>query len=101
MRAAFAPKQTKGKTLNTTQTTKDLIIIRSANKELCRSNVWDNLSLRLGKVQQFWKTSRVVLAPTTAQLKDLNSYRPVSLIYHLMKTLERLVHAHLWRLVSG
>ncbi len=34
----------------------------------------------------------MVPVPKTPQPKDLNSYRPVALTLHLMKTLERLVH---------
>uniref|UniRef100_A0A3P9BE87 C17orf113 probable zinc finger domain-containing protein n=1 Tax=Maylandia zebra TaxID=106582 RepID=A0A3P9BE87_9CICH len=46
--------------------------------------------LRLGRVPQLWKTSCVVPVPKTSHPKDLNSYRPVALTSHLMKTLERL-----------
>ncbi|KAL3993517.1 platelet-activating factor acetylhydrolase IB subunit alpha [Sarotherodon galilaeus] len=60
-----------------------------------------NLSLRLGRVPQLWKTSCVVPLPKTPRPKDLNSYRPVALTSHLMKTLERLVLAQLRRLVSS
>ncbi|CAM4735486.1 unnamed protein product [Leuciscus chuanchicus] len=54
-----------------------------------------NLSLKLGVVPQLWKTSCVVPVPKTSHPKDLNSYRPVALTSHLMKTLERLVLQHL------
>ncbi|KAI4895660.1 hypothetical protein NFI96_004663 [Prochilodus magdalenae] len=54
-----------------------------------------NLSLRLGRVPQLWKTSGMVLVPKTPHPKDLNSYRPVALTSHLMKTLERLLLVHL------
>ena len=60
-----------------------------------------NLSLRLGKVPQLWKTSCVVPVPKTPHPKDLNSYRPVALTSHLMKTLERLLLVHLRPLVSS
>ncbi|KAI4897971.1 hypothetical protein NFI96_009241, partial [Prochilodus magdalenae] len=41
------------------------------------------------------KTSGVVPVPKTPNPKDLNSYRPVALTSHLMKTLERLLLVHL------
>lgn len=59
-----------------------------------------NLSLKLGRVPQLWKTSCVVPVPKTPHPKDLSSYRPVALTSHLMKTLERLVLVHLRPLVS-
>ncbi|KAF7642490.1 hypothetical protein LDENG_00257070 [Lucifuga dentata] len=59
------------------------------------------LSLKLGRVPQLWKTSCMVLVPKTLHPKDLNSYRLVALTSHLMKTLERLVLAHLCPLVSS
>ncbi|KAI3356654.1 hypothetical protein L3Q82_003288 [Scortum barcoo] len=54
-----------------------------------------NPSLKLGRVPQLWKTSCIVPVPKTPHPKELNSYRPVALTSHLMKTLERLVLAHL------
>ncbi|KAI3366522.1 hypothetical protein L3Q82_000652 [Scortum barcoo] len=60
-----------------------------------------NLSLKLGRVPQLWKTSCIVPVPKTPHPKELNSYRPVALTSHLMKTLERLVLAHLRPLVSS
>ncbi|XP_049901791.1 uncharacterized protein LOC126391221 [Epinephelus moara] len=53
-----------------------------------------NLSLRLGRVPQLWKTSCVVPVPKTHP-KDFSSFRPVALTSHLMKTLEHLVLSHL------
>ncbi|KAI3372144.1 hypothetical protein L3Q82_007002 [Scortum barcoo] len=54
----------------------------------------------LGRVPQLWKTSCIVPVPKTPHPKELNSYRPVALTsHHLMKTLERLVLAHLRPLV--
>ncbi|KAI3366225.1 hypothetical protein L3Q82_010061, partial [Scortum barcoo] len=50
---------------------------------------------------QLWKTSCIVPVPKTPHPKELNSYRPVALTSHLMKTLERLVLAHLRPLVSS
>ena len=59
-----------------------------------------NLSLRLGKVPELWKTSCLVPVPKTPHPKDFNSYRPVALTSQLMKTLERLVLGHLRPLVK-
>ncbi|KAI4875880.1 hypothetical protein NFI96_009457 [Prochilodus magdalenae] len=58
-----------------------------------------NMSLKLRRVPQLWKTSCVVPVPKTQHPKDLNSYRPVALTSHLMKSLERLVLTHLRPLV--
>ncbi|XP_073727635.1 uncharacterized protein [Misgurnus anguillicaudatus] len=58
------------------------------------------LSLKLGKVPQLWKTSCVVPVPKTSRPKDLGDYRPVALTSHLMKILERLVLTHMRPLVS-
>lgn len=58
-----------------------------------------DLSLKLGKVPQLWKTSCVVPVPKTSRPKDFGDYRPVALTSHLMKTLERLVLTHLRPLV--
>ncbi|KAL3984483.1 hypothetical protein ACER0C_016108 [Sarotherodon galilaeus] len=77
-------------------------VVRSCADQLC--GVMEhlfNLSLRLGRVPQLWKTSCVVPVPKTSRPKDLNGYRPVALTSHLMKTLERLVLAQLLRLVSS
>ncbi|KAI4886295.1 hypothetical protein NFI96_002284 [Prochilodus magdalenae] len=57
------------------------------------------MSLKLGRVPQLWKTSCVVPVPNTQHPKDLNSYRPVALTSHLIKSLERLVLTHLRPLV--
>ncbi|TWW59262.1 hypothetical protein D4764_06G0007920 [Takifugu flavidus] len=46
-----------------------------------------NLSLKLGRVPQLWKTSCIVPVPKTPHPKELSSYRPVALTFHLMKTL--------------
>ncbi|KAI5095921.1 hypothetical protein C0J45_14351 [Silurus meridionalis] len=59
-----------------------------------------DLSLKLGKVPQIWKTSCVVPVPKTPRPKDFGDYRPVALTSHLMKTLERLVLTHLRPRVS-
>ncbi|KAI5104598.1 hypothetical protein C0J45_6224 [Silurus meridionalis] len=76
-----------------------------ATKDMCRQlcgillYMFD-LSLKLGKVPQLWKTSCVVPVPKTSRRKDFGDYRPVALTSHLMKTLERLVFTHLRPVVS-
>uniref|UniRef100_A0A669BD36 Reverse transcriptase domain-containing protein n=1 Tax=Oreochromis niloticus TaxID=8128 RepID=A0A669BD36_ORENI len=77
-------------------------VVRSCADQLCGviEHLF-NLSLRLGRVPQLWKTSCLVPVPKTSRPKDLNSYRPVALTSYLMKTLERLVLAQLRRLVSS
>ena len=59
-----------------------------------------NISLKLGKVPLLWKTPCVVPVPKITHPKDFNSYRPVALTSHLMKTLEWLVLTHLRPLVG-
>ena len=53
------------------------------------------MSLKLGKVPMLWKASCVVPVPKIPHPIDFNSYRPVALTSHLMKTLKRLVLVHL------
>ncbi|KAI3357203.1 hypothetical protein L3Q82_015667 [Scortum barcoo] len=60
-----------------------------------------NLSLKLGRVSQLWKTSCIVPVPKTSHPKELNSCIPVALTSHLMKTLERLVLVRLRPLVRS
>ncbi|TWW74400.1 RNA-directed DNA polymerase from mobile element jockey [Takifugu flavidus] len=69
-------------------------LLKSCADQLCGifSHTF-NLSLKLGRVPQLWKTSCIV--------PELNSYRPVALTSHLMKTLERLILDHLRPLVSS
>lgn len=50
-----------------------------------------NLSLRLGKVPSFWKTSYLISVPKKGRASDLNYFRAVALTSHVMKTHERLV----------
>lgn len=59
-----------------------------------------NLSLRLKKVPQLWKTSCIVPVPKKGLPSTLNDYRPVALTSHVMKILERLVLQHIRPLVS-
>ncbi|KAI3374520.1 hypothetical protein L3Q82_021003 [Scortum barcoo] len=77
-----------------------------APEVLRRPAVWDfwvhiQPEPEAGRVPQLWKTSCIVPVPKTPHPKELNSYRPVALTSHLMKTLERLVLAHLRPLVSS
>lgn len=76
-------------------------LLRSCADQLCDIlQYMFNLSLRLGQVPQLWKTSCLVPVPKTSHPKDMNSYRPVALTSHLMKTFERLVLGHLRPLVN-
>ncbi|KAI3360753.1 hypothetical protein L3Q82_012990 [Scortum barcoo] len=59
-----------------------------------------NLSLSLERVPVLWKTSCVVPVPKTSRPKEPNHFRPVALMSHLMKALERIVLRHLRPLVS-
>ncbi|KAI4883190.1 hypothetical protein NFI96_029396, partial [Prochilodus magdalenae] len=75
-------------------------LLKSCADQLCRVvEHMFSMSLKLGRVPQLWKTSCVVPVPKTQHPKDLNSYRPVALTSHLMKSLERLVLTHLRPLV--
>ncbi|KAI3363872.1 hypothetical protein L3Q82_001474 [Scortum barcoo] len=77
-------------------------LLKSCADQLCGIFGYTfNLSLKLGRVPQLWKTSCIVPVPKTPHPKELNSYRPVALTSHLMKTLERLVLVHLRPLVSS
>ncbi|TWW69303.1 putative RNA-directed DNA polymerase from transposon BS [Takifugu flavidus] len=77
-------------------------LLKSCTDQLCGilSHMF-NLSLKLGRVPKLWKKSCIVPVPKTPHPKELNSYRPVALTSHLMKTLERLVLNHLRPLVSS
>ncbi|XDV33499.1 hypothetical protein PO909_003895 [Leuciscus waleckii] len=76
-------------------------LLRSCADQLCETlQYMFNLSLRLGQVPQLWKTSCLVPVPKTPHPKDMNSYRPVALTSHLMKTFERLVLGYLHPLVN-
>ena len=71
-------------------------LLKSCADQLCRIVEYIlNMSLKPGKVPLLWKTSCVVSVPKLPHPKDFNSYRPVSLTSHLMKTLEWLVLVHL------
>uniref|UniRef100_A0A3P9LKD5 Reverse transcriptase domain-containing protein n=1 Tax=Oryzias latipes TaxID=8090 RepID=A0A3P9LKD5_ORYLA len=76
-------------------------LLRTCADELCSVMLYMfSLSLKLGKVPQLWKTSCVVPVPKTSRPTDFKDYRPVALISHLMKTMERLVLTHLRPMVS-
>ncbi|KAI5100952.1 hypothetical protein C0J45_9938 [Silurus meridionalis] len=76
-------------------------LLKTCADQLCSILLYMfDLSLKLGKVPQIWKTSCAVPVPKTPRPKDFGDYRPVSLTSHLMKTLERLVLTHLRPLVS-
>ncbi len=53
------------------------------------------MSLQQGKVPVLWKTSCLVPVPKVGRPVKMNDYRPVALISHVMKTLERLLLRHL------
>ncbi|XP_019749943.1 uncharacterized protein LOC109530551 [Hippocampus comes] len=69
--------------------------IRSRLLRTCSDQLCDivqhmlNLSLKLGRAPQLWKTSCLVPVPRNPHPQELNSYRPVALMSHLMKTLEK------------
>ena len=76
-------------------------LLKSCADQLCRIEKYIfSLSLKLVKVPLPWKTSCVVPVPKVSHPKDFNSYRPVALTSHLMKTLEWLVLVHLRPLVG-
>ena len=50
-----------------------------------------NRSLQIGKVPTLWKTS----VEKKTHPKELNDYRPVTLTFHLMKTLKRVLMRYL------
>ena len=71
-------------------------LLKTCADELCQvlSYIY-NLSLSLGVVPTLWKTSCVVPVPKTPHAREPTHFRPVTLTSHLMKTMERLVLAHL------
>ncbi|KAI3356751.1 hypothetical protein L3Q82_003420 [Scortum barcoo] len=55
-------------------------LLKSCADQLCGIFGYTfNLSLKLGRVPQLWKTSCIVPVPKTPHPKELNSYRPVAL----------------------
>jgi len=48
------------------------------------------MSLQMKKVSVLWKTSCLILVPKLGRPVELNDYRPVALVFHIMKTLELL-----------
>ena len=55
-----------------------------------------NLSLKLGRVPSAWKSSRIIPIPKVPKAKSPDSYRPISLLSILSKTLEQ----HVFRLLT-
>ena len=55
-----------------------------------------NLSLKLGRVPSAWKSSHIIPIPKIPKAKSPDSYRPISLLSILSKTLER----HVFRLLT-
>ncbi|TWW62754.1 hypothetical protein D4764_04G0014010 [Takifugu flavidus] len=77
-------------------------LLKSCADQLCGIFSYTfNLSLKLERVPQLWKTSCIISVPKTPRPKDLNSYRAVALMSYLMKMLERLILTHLRPLVSS
>lgn len=60
-----------------------------------------NMSLKLGKAPQLWKTSYMVPVPKTTHPEDLSSHRLVALTSRLIKTLKRLVLKHICLLLQS
>ncbi|KAM9821495.1 FK506-binding protein 15 [Syngnathus typhle] len=58
-------------------------------------------NLSLNKVPALWKTSCVVPVPKVPCPKEPNHFTPIALSSHLMKTLERIILAHLGSLVGA
>ncbi|KAI3363490.1 hypothetical protein L3Q82_011581 [Scortum barcoo] len=82
-------------------------LLQPAPSHHTRSAVWDfwvHIQPEPGSWGECHSSGRrpaFVPVPKTPHPKELNSYRPVALTSHLMKTLERLVLAHLRPLVSS
>ena len=53
--------------------------------------IFFNLSLKHGRVLGAWKTSRIIPIPKVPKAMSPDSYRPISLLRILSKTLERRV----------
>lgn len=51
-----------------------------------------NLSLKTGKIPDDWKLANVVPIPKNSHTQDVRSYRPISLLPIISKTLERFVY---------
>ena len=60
-----------------------------------------NLSLKAGKLPDEWKMANVVPIPKNSHIQDVRSYRPISLLSIISKTLERFVHRILMEHLSA
>ena len=60
-----------------------------------------NLSLKGGKLPDEWKMANVVPIPKNSHIQDVRSYRPISLLSIISKTLERFVHQILMEHLSA
>ena len=60
-----------------------------------------NLSLKTGKLLDEWKLANAVPIPKNSHIQDVQSYRPVSLLSIISKTLECFVHRILMELLSA
>jgi len=59
------------------------------------------MSLEMEKVLVLWKTSCLIPLPKLGKPVELNDYRPLALIFHIMKTLERLLICCMRMQVAG
>ena len=60
-----------------------------------------NLSLKTGKLPDEWKLANVVLIPKNSHIQDVRSYRPISLLSIISKTLEYFVNRILMEHLSA
>ena len=60
-----------------------------------------NLSMKTGKLPDEWKLANVVPIPKNSHIQDVWSYRPISLLSIISKTLERFVHRILMKHLSA
>ena len=60
-----------------------------------------NLSMKTGKLPDEWKLANVLPIPKNSHIQDLQSYRPISLLSIISKTLERFVHRILMKHLSA
>ena len=54
-----------------------------------------NISLKLGRFPNIWKTSAIVPIPKNSNRKEASNYRPISLLPIVSKLLERHVHRYI------
>ena len=70
-------------------------MLKACALQLCGAHIF-NMSLSLQRVPVLWKTSCLVPVPKTLCPSGSKDYRPVTLTFHIMTTLERLVLEQLW-----